>query len=726
MDPRYNRATSPPRRFGHSARASTGGLDLHHPPNYESYYQDPRSSRDGLYNPRLSDERMMAPRVAPRPRDTLPLRVRNPDDYYVPPRRLQPLEPITSSRRPLTVVPGSPGRSRPAVSSAIDVRPRGGDESLYVVPPSSSRHHHYRNFSAGSSDMDRYLTVNRSDRDRPERGVYRGPTQQQVYQNAPMIRPRQDKDDRDYGYEYTNWQEQDSQRETEPRPRRRGSDTGARERPHSIVGIEDYLQQKPRDSRESGPPPSTRGFSKIDRNGSVRHQYRYPRDSDAPSRDSSLTRGGGRDSSDSLARRRSTRAPVSVHQDFHDGYSSNVEDRPHDRHRHSSRRAESIDRTADGGLGIRYPDERPRKHDAARSESHDRHQHRSHRHGHRREESEDRHRGYESSRRPDRGEESDRERERERKHRDRGEESDREREKRHRDRDRNRDRDRDDYRKEKTGDSKLGEGVAIGAAGAAAAGAIAEGARRRHERDSPEVESDSRRKSRRHELSRESAVVNSETSKSSDSNSEAERKDRRRRRRHEREAKERAEERQARGDEYVAPKDGGRERSGTIEKGGEYPVPVSVPEGEEPRRRRRRRHHKRSEERDSYSDDSSDEKNPAPREHRPSQVRVVSPGNDLESKPKGILRQPTEKFPEDPAPIREGVAPLKEAGKKGIPPNARWTKIDRRLVNPEALEQGNERFEERLEFVIVLRVLTKEEIEQYAQRTAEIRGISPK
>lgn len=63
-----------------------------------------------------------------------------------------------------------------------------------------------------------------------------------------------------------------------------------------------------------------------------------------------------------------------------------------------------------------------------------------------------------------------------------------------------------------------------------------------------------------------------------------------------------------------------------------------------------------------------------------------------------------------------------QANKKGIPPGARWTKIDRRLVNPEALEKSNERFEERQDFVIVLRVLTKEEIQKLADRTRDIRG----
>lgn len=103
-------------------------------------------------------------------------------------------------------------------------------------------------------------------------------------------------------------------------------------------------------------------------------------------------------------------------------------------------------------------------------------------------------------------------------------------------------------------------------------------------------------------------------------------------------------------------------------------------------------------------------------------VQIVSPPKEAPSAPKGILRKPTEKFPEDPEPVREGVAPHKDALKgKDIPVGARWTRIDRRLVNPEALEQAKERFEERMECVIVLRVLTKEEIQKLADRTRKIR-----
>jgi hypothetical protein len=110
---------------------------------------------------------------------------------------------------------------------------------------------------------------------------------------------------------------------------------------------------------------------------------------------------------------------------------------------------------------------------------------------------------------------------------------------------------------------------------------------------------------------------------------------------------------------------------------------------------------------------------------RPRRVQLVEPPKEKEqeSKPKGILKPPRAvPFPEDPNPTREGVAPLKEAGKKGIPPGARWTKINRQLVNPASLEASHERFEERDDYVIVLRVLSREEIEKFAELTAEIRG----
>ncbi|KAI9367611.1 hypothetical protein BJX61DRAFT_291362 [Aspergillus egyptiacus] len=135
----------------------------------------------------------------------------------------------------------------------------------------------------------------------------------------------------------------------------------------------------------------------------------------------------------------------------------------------------------------------------------------------------------------------------------------------------------------------------------------------------------------------------------------------------------------------------------------------SSKENEQPHRHRSRSRHQEH----RSSRDKSD-----------SQKKTESgPSKDLDAPPKGILKPPRDKFPEEPNPVREGVAPLKDAHKKGIPPGARWTKIDRRLVNPAALEAGQERFEERPEYVIVLRVLSKEEIQAYAVKTQEIRGM---
>lgn len=112
-------------------------------------------------------------------------------------------------------------------------------------------------------------------------------------------------------------------------------------------------------------------------------------------------------------------------------------------------------------------------------------------------------------------------------------------------------------------------------------------------------------------------------------------------------------------------------------------------------------------------------------EEKEKQVRVVSPPREKKpEKPiKGILKQPSAKFPEDHNPIREGVAPHKDdKSKKDVPSGARWTKVNRRMVNPEALTIGKERYEVRDDFVIVLRVLNKDEIQAYATATAQIRG----
>lgn len=130
-----------------------------------------------------------------------------------------------------------------------------------------------------------------------------------------------------------------------------------------------------------------------------------------------------------------------------------------------------------------------------------------------------------------------------------------------------------------------------------------------------------------------------------------------------------------------------------------------------------------SEESEKGEDDEEGEEGDD-RGDRTTRLQLVEPPKEKkepEVKPKGILKPPREEpFPEYPNPEREGVAPLKE--KKGIPPGARWTKIKRVLVNPEALEEHHERYEDRGDYVIVLRVLSKEEIQVLANTTHQIRG----
>ena len=105
----------------------------------------------------------------------------------------------------------------------------------------------------------------------------------------------------------------------------------------------------------------------------------------------------------------------------------------------------------------------------------------------------------------------------------------------------------------------------------------------------------------------------------------------------------------------------------------------------------------------------------------PSTLRVSS-SLPLPRPRKGILKPPTPHFPEDPTSAREGIAIHKDAGKGGTSLDARWTKISRSLVNPEALEAGKERFEATDESVIVLRVVTRDDIDHYAEVTRKIRG----
>ncbi|MCJ1451659.1 hypothetical protein MMC28_001999 [Mycoblastus sanguinarius] len=135
---------------------------------------------------------------------------------------------------------------------------------------------------------------------------------------------------------------------------------------------------------------------------------------------------------------------------------------------------------------------------------------------------------------------------------------------------------------------------------------------------------------------------------------------------------------------------------------------------------RPRRHHSHNRDQDSYSESSSSSSGNSKIPQQPGVVTSSKPTRPPELR--SILHAPRDKFPEDPAPLREGVTPHNNRVGNDVPPNARWTKIDRRLVNSEALEQDGVRFEEFVDHLIVLKVMDKEEIEKYAQRTAEIRG----
>ena len=66
--------------------------------------------------------------------------------------------------------------------------------------------------------------------------------------------------------------------------------------------------------------------------------------------------------------------------------------------------------------------------------------------------------------------------------------------------------------------------------------------------------------------------------------------------------------------------------------------------------------------------------------------------------------------------------PKNDFGQKQLPVDDDWTKISRSLVNPTALRQEKEVFEEEDDSVIVHRVVPKEDFEKLVQQTRKIRG----
>jgi hypothetical protein len=102
----------------------------------------------------------------------------------------------------------------------------------------------------------------------------------------------------------------------------------------------------------------------------------------------------------------------------------------------------------------------------------------------------------------------------------------------------------------------------------------------------------------------------------------------------------------------------------------------------------------------------------------PNPLKEALNSNDAQRLPEGISPMKSAKAGTDELEAAHGAI-----GLHGIPPDAKWTKISRRLVNPEALDAGKERYEDRDDFVIVLRVLSRDEVQAYAEITQRIRGI---
>ncbi|MCJ1307640.1 hypothetical protein MMC25_001287 [Agyrium rufum] len=668
MDSRYKRSSSPSsRRHNQPFRSSTGTLI--YPSNYDPY--PARSSRDSVLTGPRSSLETFGSRAAPRTTRTElppPPTRRAHDDHLVAPRRMT-LDP-GNARRPLGVVStSSPNRHYPVVLSSAEkvsspVSKSGlRDPESYHLQPASSGGHHRRNFSADGRNASTYLGSARDRLDRPSNAPPSviGATRTYVIKEPPLVRPREENDGR---YRVETRQPEPLYRDIEPRarPRRESLTGGRRERPLSMVALDEHLP-KGTSYRDYGPPVTTRGLEKLDRSTSLRSAHR-PKDDASSIASRDYASRSSRDDVEGIRKHRPRDA-----REKEDGYSSYREDRDHRSHRH--KREESHDRDRPDRLA-------PFDSDARRPV-------------------EDRHR----------------------KHREphiRPRERDDVEEKEHRHRDRKHDDD--------TGHT--GEKLAFGAAGAAAAaGLVAEGVKKHRNRDRDDrspTKIDERRPRTRDEPDR--SRHSSETSYDSDDSDEEERKRERRRRR-----------RQEREDNRPVERDSREEadqHARNVVANAPYDRRGPVPDNNDEKEERRARRHQRKERRDrgdeisNEEEDETESEKPSdqPEPSRP-RVRVVSPAREGEQevRPRGILRRPKDKFPEEANPIREGVAPLNMAkGENKIPENARWTKLSRTIVNPEALEQGNERYElVGLTHVIVLRVLSQEEIAGYAQRTHEIR-----
>lgn len=667
MEPRYGgRPLSPGgRRVTQPARSSTGTLV--YPSSYDPYRGPTQSSRELNSGPRTSAERIITPRVVPHYKPDSPPMRQHRDDYVVRPRRLT-LDPGSANTRApslASIAPSSPSRSRPIITTAIERPPSPltkssrarRDEDYYIQPASTSSRREHRRYNTIDGVDMSRLAI--ADRDARDRPDRGGYRSSGIGGGRTGYNLNQPLVRQAPESDYDGYEYTD-------RREQMYRDTAPRPRPRPADGYNGGRRERPLSmtglegylpSRTN--PNRDAGPPPSTRGfGSVARSGSVRHDR---ARDDSMPLDYVRNDYDAPQSRKLPRPQVALHHHVDDGrapYPDDVSDHYESRH-HRPRKSTLDDGRSEPRLKDPYDE-----------------------------------------------------------HRDRRTRDDPVRDKR-------------DQRDASGSNSLL---LGAGAAGIAAAGAATEASRHKHHVKEPRDRDRDRERDRdRHyppdktrddrgrvPTGRDTLDSNSHSTEASDEERRARR--RRRRERHDREAreaKEAAEEDARRRAAELAPKDHALKEQGSYERSSQAESHDS--EEQKQLTRRRRHHHSRSPGGDSYSDESSSDSEVDTNRQR--QVRVVTPSNEKPDPPvvKGILRQPREKFPEDPAPVREGVAPLKDAGKKGIPPNARWTKIDRKLVNPEALEQGNERYEERVDYVIVLRVLTKEEIEQYTAKTNEIR-----
>jgi hypothetical protein len=666
------RGVSPPARRYVEPRTSTG-------PVFSTafdtrYAQQPRNSIDTLNSFRPGAERLVDAQPISRRKYAVPgsHSAQSKTEYAVRPRNNSKVEDDARTPLRLLVAPTSPARNRPVVENGPREQPRSplprqyyspGEPDRYILPAVSSPRRHQHQAEAATADS-AYLAP--GGRDLRERSRYRVSGGRFYPASGALVR-YDDEDD----YSYTTPREQFDRDYPPPEPTPRRDSYVGRNRPISTTSNLDGWKRIPQPMRDSGPPPAVRQFDKIGEGN--------PRDPASRSGNYSDTE---RDV-DKPRRRHSLRAPVSLHQNREEMYLASRD-----------------------GYPVRgAPRYQPMSYDDEPSYSSDRENYRPSSHYER------------HNQRPKLEEESHDRSGRThgvaaaglgglaatgltsaivKKHRDKGDDSDRDDIQDGKDRYiRERDHQLGDTSKER---ERVGEKPRDRAAELRDEVAPREHRREKGRKERSDSDSfddghaDGQRHRRKHRRSRrESRPQELEPDSTSDDGNVLEKST-----------------------EVDKSKDRiGRESA------------LEDVDGPRHDRRHSRTRHRIPPENEGASGTAMVGMEGDSLEERAARLQLVEPPKEKEPelKPKGILKPARQvPFPEDPNPTREGVAPLKDAGKKGIPPGARWTKINRMLVNPAALEAAHERYEERDDYVIVLRVLSREEIQKHADKTKEIRG----